>query len=79
VFQVDPRTLPNQIKRLKDVKASRDNHHVATSLKGLKQAAFEKKNLMPYLLDTVKSYATVGEIVAVLKEVYGEASNMSVI
>ena len=33
----------------------------------------EQKNLMPYLLDTVKSYATVGEIVGVLKEVYGEA------
>ncbi len=33
---------------------------------------------MPYILDAVKAYATVGEIVDRLKEVYGEATQMSV-
>jgi len=38
----------------------------------LKKAAQDDENLMPFLLDCVKSYATLGEIIDALKEVYGE-------
>ena len=78
VFQVDPQTLPKQIKRLNEVKTSRDNTKVLACLHDLKQVAIKRTNLIPYLVEAVKSYATLGEMVDVLKEVYGEAPQMNV-
>ena len=78
VFEVDPKTLSRQISRLKQVKADREQAKVAAALRGLKSAATEKTNLMPFILEAVKAYATVGEIVKTLKEVYGEAQHLSV-
>jgi len=78
VFEVDPKTLSRQISRLKQVKAEREQAKVAAALKALKNAATEKTNLMPFILEAVKAYATVGEIVRTLKEVYGEAQHLSV-
>ena len=78
VFEVDPKTLSRQVSRLKQVKADRDNAGVTRALKVLKSAAVEKKNLMPSILDAVRGYATVGEMVNTLKEVYGEAQPLSV-
>ena len=78
VFEMDPKTLSRQVGRLKQVKAERDNAGVTSALKALKSAAIEKKNLMPPILDAVKAYATVGEMVNTLKEVYGEAQHLGV-
>lgn len=79
VFEVDPRTLMRQIDRLKQVKATRDDRKLERALGALQNGAFEKKNLMPYIIDAVRSYATVGEIVGELKKVYGEAKQASII
>jgi len=78
VFEVDPKTLARQVGRLKQIKAERDNVRVEGALDALKNAAIEKTNLMPYMIDAVRTYATVGEIVNTLKEVYGEAEHLSV-
>jgi methylmalonyl-CoA mutase N-terminal domain/subunit len=78
VFEVDPKTLSRQINRLKQVKKERDNAKSERALQSLKNAAIEKENLMPYILDAVRFYATVGEIVNKLKEVYGEARQVSI-
>jgi len=61
-----------QIKRLKELKQDRDNKAVKNSLKALEKAAREEKNVMPYLLECCKSYATVGEMSNVFKDVFGE-------
>jgi len=61
-----------QIKRLKEVKRERDNRSVAESLKDLEGAARSEKNVMPYLVQCCKGYATVGEMTRVFREVYGE-------
>ncbi len=78
VFEVDPKTLSRQIDRLNQVKKERDNLRVKATLNALKNAAADKKNLMPYILDAVKSYATVGEMVGTLKGIYGEAQQVSI-
>jgi methylmalonyl-CoA mutase N-terminal domain/subunit len=78
VFKVDPETRSRQIGRLKRIKDERDNKRVEASLGALKRAAGNKENLMPFILDGVRAYATVGEIVGQLKEIYGEASQVSV-
>ena len=61
-----------QIKRLKELKKERDNKAVKNSLKALEKAAIEEKNVMPYLLECCKSYATVGEMSNVFRDVFGE-------
>jgi methylmalonyl-CoA mutase N-terminal domain/subunit len=61
-----------QIKALQEVKRQRDNRQVAATLKAIEQAAREKKNVMSYLVDAVRAYATVGEMTEVFKTVYGE-------
>jgi len=77
VFEADPKTLSKQVSRLKQVKAERDEGKVQTALESVKRAAIEKTNLMPYILDAVRAYASVGEMVNTLKEVYGEAQHLS--
>jgi methylmalonyl-CoA mutase N-terminal domain/subunit len=62
----------SQIKALQEVKRQRDNKKVALTLKALEQATREKKNVMPYLVEAVRAYATVGEMTSVFKSVYGE-------
>ncbi|MFH1481388.1 MAG: methylmalonyl-CoA mutase family protein, partial [Pseudomonadota bacterium] len=61
-----------QIKRLGQLKKSRDNKAVKKDLKALEKAAREKKNVMPFLVDCCKDYATVGEMANVFREVFGE-------
>jgi methylmalonyl-CoA mutase N-terminal domain/subunit len=61
----------NQITKLQSLKRNRDSVLVAKSLSNLKDAAESKKNLMPLLLDAVKTMATLGEITSVLKGVFG--------
>ena len=60
-----------QTKRLKELKARRDNEKVANTLEALKVAGKEGKNTFPYLLECVEAYATVGEICNALRDVWG--------
>jgi methylmalonyl-CoA mutase N-terminal domain/subunit len=78
VFEVDPETRTRQIGRLNRIKDERDNQKVKSALEALKKAAVERENLMPHILDAVRAYATVGEIVGQLKGIYGEAAQVSV-
>ena len=78
VFEVDPETRSRQIGRLNRIKAERNNQRVESALDALKKAAVECENLMSYILNAVRAYATVGEIVGQLKGIYGEASQVSV-
>jgi len=61
----------NQKKALARVKAERDNARVAATLQALEGAARGTDNLMPFILDAVKCYATLGEIANVLRGVFG--------
>jgi methylmalonyl-CoA mutase N-terminal domain/subunit len=69
---VDPAVGERQSARLAALRAERDNAKVAAALAALRQAAAGRANLMPCLIDTVKTYATLGEICGVLREVFGE-------
>jgi methylmalonyl-CoA mutase, N-terminal domain len=70
-LHIGPETEQGQVRRLKAVRARRDNTSVASRLEELKTAARGPENLMPPLLNCVKAYATEGEIMAALKEVFG--------
>ncbi|UPV73051.1 methylmalonyl-CoA mutase family protein [Halorussus limi] len=61
-----------QIDRLNDVKDDRDDEEVEAKLDALREAAEGDGNVMPYIVDAVKAYATVGEICGVMRDVFGE-------
>lgn len=61
-----------QIAKLKTIKTSRDSGKVNNALQRLRDDANKGVNLMPATIEAVKAYVSVGEIVQVLKEVYGE-------
>ncbi|MDR7865915.1 MAG: methylmalonyl-CoA mutase family protein [Sporomusaceae bacterium] len=69
---VDPAIGERQSARLAALRAKRDNAKVAAALAALRREAAGSANLMPCLIDTVKTYATLGEICGVLREVFGE-------
>ena len=72
VFRVDPASEAAQVNSLHQLKESRDNERVAKALSALKSAAENDENTVPACIEAVKAYATVGEIVNVLREVYGK-------
>jgi len=62
-----------QFERLNEVRKKRNNEKVKSLLKDLKDAAAdEKENLMPIIIDLVREYASIGEIMGAMKEVFGE-------
>ncbi len=70
-LKIGAETERGQVARLKAVRERRDNTSVRNRLEELKGRASGSDNLMPPLLDCVKAYATEGEIMAALKEVFG--------
>ncbi len=61
-----------QVAALRALRAGRDQARVTAALARLRAAAEGQANLVPVLVDTVKTYATIGEICGVLREVFGE-------
>lgn len=71
-FRLDPATEKRQIDRLHKVKRERNNSDVQLALSNVKDAAVAGRNLMEPIIAAVKTYASLGEICGVLREVFGE-------
>jgi len=67
-----PEQAEDKIRRLELLRSERDGQAVSESLERLRQAATGQENLMRYIMDAVRAYATVGEMAQILKEVFGE-------
>jgi methylmalonyl-CoA mutase, N-terminal domain len=72
ILKIDPKGQEEQINFLRKIKSERDNSDVSKKLSELKDAAKNEINLMPFILDAVKAYASVGEICNTMREVFGE-------
>ena len=73
LLRVDASVGEKQKAKVEAMKAKRDNAAVQAALAALKKAcADEHENLMPHILAAVKTYATLGEICGVMREVFGE-------
>lgn len=72
LLKLDPTVEEDQKKRLKRLRLERNNQLVQNNLNNLRDACHKNSNLMYPILEAAKSYATLGEIAGVLKEVYGE-------
>ena len=72
LLRVDDSIGITQAKSIKKLRSKRDNKKVELNLSKMQSAAESDKNLMPFILDAVKSYATTGEISNTFRKVFGE-------
>lgn len=72
LLRVDPSVGESQKQKLQTLRANRDNGAVTEKLTALKGACEGDANVMPYILEAVKAYATLGEVCGVMREVFGE-------
>lgn len=72
ILEMDPNGYERQISRLAALRQERDNERVEQTLNALRRAAEGTENTMPYILDAVHAYATLGEITDVFRQVFGE-------
>jgi methylmalonyl-CoA mutase, N-terminal domain len=79
ILQMDPQGYEKQVARLKALRESRDSQAVQAALAALKTAAEGSENLMPYLITAAKSYATLQEIMDVLRVTFGQYEELQII
>ncbi|MBD3405648.1 MAG: methylmalonyl-CoA mutase [Candidatus Lokiarchaeota archaeon] len=72
VLKIDPDVERKQVERLQQVREERDSSEVEEALAGLKKASEGDENVMPWVVKAVRAYASVGEIMDVWREVFGE-------
>ncbi len=72
LLRIDMKVQEEQIKFLSKVKAERNNQLVEEKLSALKNATQGNENLMPFILDAVRAYASVGEICNTMRVTFGE-------
>jgi methylmalonyl-CoA mutase, N-terminal domain len=72
ILAMDPNGYDRQVNRLRQLRQERDNERVEQTLNALRNAAEGTENTMPYILDAVRAYATLGEITDLFRQVFGE-------
>ena len=72
LLRVDKAGEEHHLQRLNQVRRQRDSRELREKLKALEQAARGSQNTMPALLDAVKAHGTLGELMDVFREVFGE-------
>ncbi|MGC1414647.1 MAG: methylmalonyl-CoA mutase family protein [Candidatus Acidiferrum sp.] len=78
ILQIDETVAQRQAERLSKLRADRSTAEVDRRLAALRKAAEGKDNLMPFLFDAVKAYATVGEICDTLRDVFGTYEEVAI-
>src|SRR5260370_417730 len=79
ILRIDPKLESEQVARVRDVRAKRDAARWATAVARLRKAAAGTDNLMPYILEAVRPYASEGEIMNTMVEVFGLYTEKAVI
>ena len=79
LLEMDPEGYERQLARLEEVRRQRDSERVGVVLEALRVAARGTENTMPYILDCVRAYATLGEIMGVFREVFGEYREAAIV
>jgi methylmalonyl-CoA mutase N-terminal domain/subunit len=72
ILTIDPQVAEDQARVLRETRARRKDDEVKRALEAVREAASGEANLMPRILEAVRAEATLGEIIGVLKEVFGE-------
>jgi methylmalonyl-CoA mutase N-terminal domain/subunit len=78
ILQIDETVARRQAERLRKLRAERSNDEVKRRLGALRKSAAGSENLMPYLYDAVKAYATLGETCDAMRDVFGTYEEVAV-
>jgi len=78
ILQINESVALRQAERLRKLRADRSQSEVDRRLNALRKAAEGRDNLMPFLFDAVKAYATVGEICDALRVVFGTYEEVAI-
>ena len=79
LLKIDMNVQKEQVAFLGKIKSERNNEAVNKTLSELKNAAEGDENLLPFILNSVKTYASVGEISNTLRDVFGEYKEQVII
>jgi methylmalonyl-CoA mutase N-terminal domain/subunit len=79
ILRIDPELESEQVARVQEVRRKRDQARCSAALTHLRKAAKGTDNLMPYILEAVRAYATEGEIMNTMVEVFGTYTERAVI
>jgi methylmalonyl-CoA mutase N-terminal domain/subunit len=79
ILYIDESASDTQLAKLEALRRSRNEDAVTRSLDALRAAAGTRENLMPRILDAVRTYATVGEMCDALRDVWGEYEEVPII
>jgi methylmalonyl-CoA mutase N-terminal domain/subunit len=71
LLKIDEDVAREQIENLQRLREQRSNEKVQAKLEALKEAAKGTENLMPYIMDAIREYASIGEVMAALKDIFG--------
>ena len=77
LLQIDAHAQEHQAAKLAALRSRRDNTLVRKTLDELSRAAETNGNTMPYILDAVRAYATLGEVCTALKKIFGTYTETS--
>jgi len=72
ILRMDPNGYSRQLNRLNEVRKTRDSGRVGQTLDALRIACEGTENTMPYILDCVRAYCTLGEVISVMTKVFGK-------
>jgi len=78
ILEIGKEAEENQINAINELKKTRDEELVAKKLADIKLVCIGKDNIMPPIIEAAKAYATLGEIVSAMKEVFGEWQESSI-
>jgi methylmalonyl-CoA mutase, N-terminal domain len=78
ILQIDETVARRQTERLTKLRASRSRDEVARRLGALRKAAQGNENLMPYIFDAVKAYATLGEVCDAMRDIFGTYEEIAI-
>jgi len=78
ILQIDETVAQRQAQRLHQLRSDRSQDQVTRTLTALRRAAAASENLMPFLYEAVKSYATLGEICDAMREVFGTYEEIAI-
>jgi methylmalonyl-CoA mutase, N-terminal domain len=78
ILQIDETVAHRQADRLRKLRADRSQAQVDRELGAIRKAAKGKENLMPFIFDAVKSYATLGEICDAMRDVFGTYEEVAI-
>ena len=71
IQEIDPMLEKDQVQRLNNLKNKRDNDLVDKCLSDLTKAAEKNINIMPFIVESVRAYCTIGEMTSALEKIYG--------